>query len=193
MFKLIILLAIIPSLLNAQPCPRTGNGRNAKEQTADSLKNRDIEKSVPETLDISKLLAPGQDPGRFSNDQFVCVTGVIRYIKPGGPESCNCNTADKTKRDLHIYLSAENYTANNKSEMLIVELTPYTFRQFPNYHTAAFQKALIGKKVSITGWLFFDAEHIGVAENTKAPTTSESLIWRKTCWEVHPVTAITFL
>lgn len=41
--------------------------------------------------------------------------------------------------------------------------------------------------VDVTGWLMSDLEHVGNAENTNA---AGKRLWRKTIWEVHPVTAI---
>ncbi len=42
-----------------------------------------------------------------------------------------------------------------------------------------------GKCVAFTGFLFYDSIHADEAENT-APGRKGN--WRKTAWEVHPVT-----
>ncbi len=43
-----------------------------------------------------------------------------------------------------------------------------------------------GKCVAFTGFLFYDSIHADEAENT-APGRKKN--WRKTAWEVHPVTS----
>jgi hypothetical protein len=45
----------------------------------------------------------------------------------------------------------------------------------------------LGRCVRVRGWMLFDAEHKGEAENT-APGRPRN--WRATAWEIHPVTSI---
>ena len=49
---------------------------------------------------------------------------------------------------------------------------------------------LRGRKVTFTGWLFFDAQHSPSARNTNPRGTHN---WRATCWEIHPVTEMAVL
>ena len=44
--------------------------------------------------------------------------------------------------------------------------------------------------MKITGWLFFDDHHKLEADNTDLGDNKGKKNWRRTCWEIHPVTKI---
>ena len=65
---------------------------------------------------------------------------------------------------------------------MICEITP----KYIGRDTIDF-KSKIGKKVRITGYLFYDLEHRHNAINTCNTCTN---VWRASCWEIHPVCKI---
>jgi hypothetical protein len=52
------------------------------------------------------------------------------------------------------------------------------------------RRRLTGRRCRVEGWLLYDTEHDGEAENT-AP--GRALNWRATAWEIHPVTRVEVL
>ena len=173
-------LILISNLCIAQ-CPIQGNAKNNKEATANKLKNRDIILKTNDTIKIEDILKDGSDFTRFSNGSYTKITGYVVEVKQGGVESCNCESIIDSLQDTHIYISLSPNA--EKKDCIIVEITP-RFKRL-NKGTNAF--LLKGKLVSIYGYLFFDEEHKQSAVNTCKTCTT---VWRKTCWEIHPVCKI---
>ncbi len=162
-------------------CPNTGDGTNAKMRTMDSLKNRPCAPNkIDKSITINSILAPGDDTRRFNPSTYVSITGYVALVKRGGPETCNCHSKDKTQWDTHIEIIADPQHPGTLNAM-ICEATRYGTIKYED------ARKLIGKKVQITGYLFFDAEHWQNARNTNPNGTD---LWRATCWEAHPVVSI---
>jgi hypothetical protein len=170
------------------PCPQKGNSPSKAFQRMDSLKNRNI-LGIPDTLDLGSFLAFSDDRGKFSQKTYAVLTGYVQAIKPGEAESCNCNTQDPSKWDLHICLSTLPVDTA-RSHVMVAELTPYSYKANKLYHDPKWQKSLVGKKVTITGWLFWDYLHFKNAINTARFSPIPDIIWRQTCWEIHPITNV---
>lgn len=147
--------------------------------TADTFVNGPI-------TDINSGAGAGFDPNKGAD-----VTGYIAEIKSGGAETCNCQTTDQQWWDTHIYVSPVP-GVTDKSKCFIVEVTP-RFRlnggsSLVNESTQQLESSLpVGTKIEITGWQFYDTEHLQNAANN--PHHAKS-VWRATCWEIHPVTDI---
>jgi len=162
-------------------CPVKGDSSNKKYQSVDSLKNRTVSGTSATVLSLTDVLKPGDDTKRYSSKDFVKITGYVFLVKFGGPETCNCHSSEADQKDIHIELVADMKTGSNEKSM-IVEINRFTRAQDKSMDYDAV-KQLSGKKVEVTGWLFFDAEHKQNAVNTRPNGTS---LWRATCWEVHP-------
>ena len=157
------------------------------------LKNRfDVPKaSEIKTLEIKDLIATDAVKTKFTQGTPVQVTGYVYLVKPGDPESCNCNTKDETYKDTHIELTI-NSTETGPKNILIVEITPRMrelMQKNEDWSTAAIQKKYLNHMVTVQGWLFYDEEHENVAFATKPGNPKD---WRASCWEVHPITSIAF-
>jgi hypothetical protein len=78
-----------------------------------------------------------------------------------------------------------------ETETMVVEVTPRWRAAMRargvDWTTPALRQQLIGRQVQFTGWLLFDTDHVHEAVNT-APGKPRD--WRKTVWEIHPVTVI---
>ena len=195
---LLFLLIILSNLVIAQICPPKGDKDNAKFMALDVLKNRNVAGTVDNTVTLEKMLTRGDDTKRFTSSQYVKVTGYVILVKYGGAETCNCHNkkfnpktgkfdgdtfTDKSQFDIHIEL-AEN-PGDKSTQANIVEINRYTQRDNPLL-TFANIKKMVGKKVEVQGFLFFDEEHHQNAVNTSL----KGNLWRATCWEIHPCMSI---
>lgn len=168
--------------LLAAPCPPEGDNPNPKLQALDRLKNRTTAATnISPAITLEKILAPGNDSTRWNETDSATITGYVVEVKLGGLESCNCHS--KINRDWHIVIGATAKGLPNNC--MIVEITP----NFPL--PGLNPKSLLGKKIQVTGHLLYDTEHWAQSDNTAKK--GEKLIWRKTAWELHPVTKIVVL
>ena len=178
-------LLIILSLFSNAQCPVRGSGKPSQWH-ADSLKNRPI---VNECIDSSITLSWLLGDSTMNENSYVRIEGYIIKVAHGGAESCNCKTADKSKRDTHIYIGAEPGLTDTKN-CIVVELTPESYKHNLSYDYAKF---LTGKKVAVEGYIFYDKEHEKNAVNTTHSPLSSVSVWRASCFELHPVSKITEL
>jgi hypothetical protein len=176
-------------------CPPEGNpspngSRYEQLKAVNLLKNRvqgPVESTV-QHLSLTAFLAPGDDRDRWNTSTAVELEGYVRDVKSGGKETCNCRTTDSQKYDTHIELTTG---PNDNGLPMIVEVTPPWRALRANagmdWSTSGLQSELEGHKVRMRGWLLFDSEHIGNSENTNPEGSN---LWRRTAWEIHPVTGI---
>ncbi len=175
-----------------------GNAKAERVFHTNELKNS---LQSPSTIDAAITLeeiskSSKNDKMRFTEGTAVEVTGFIFDIIPGGSETCNCSSADDFLRDTHIPLVTKLSGAFSKSTV-VVEVTPKIRHYMDSVKHIDWStdtlKKLIHKKVKVKGFLLFDAEHIMEAVNTDPKNILGKSNWRKTCWEVHPVTSIEVL
>jgi len=162
-------------------CPVKGSNNNHKFQHLDSLKNRSVAGSKIKTINLSEFLKSGKDENRFSNNDYVQTEGYVYLIKLGGSETCNCHSKDKEQQDIHIEICDTITSETINKDCMIVEINRYTRASNSAMDYKAI-KQMVGKRVLIQGWLFFDEEHKQNAVNTDP----DGKDWRKTCWEIHP-------
>ena len=176
-----VLITIVFSLwfTTTGDCPQKGDSTKADHQQMDLLKNRiTTSTNINKNITLEKILKPGNDTSRFSNNDYTDITGYVYEVKWGGAETCNCHSKDKSQLDIHIELVSSLTGASNEKAM-VVEITRYSKGSYTYEQIRAFR----GKKVEIKGWMFFDEEHEQNAVNTRPNGTN---LWRATCWEIHP-------
>jgi len=179
--------------LNHRPCPLQGDAKSPEVKALNRLKGRyhsPVTSDIDPTVTLTAMVAPGDDENRFNTRSAATITGLVLKVMVGGKETCNCHATAADERDTHIVLAPSE--GAEEIETVIVEVTPRTRllheRSGPDaWTTDALKRKYEGKWVEVTGWLLFDMEHIGQAENTN-PGGAKN--WRATCWEVHPVTSI---
>jgi len=185
---LILLLSSVIKVSMAQ-CPNYGSATDPDYQALNKGKNKSVK--IPETWTIQPLplnmlinSTKKNDANLYQNGAYVYTDGYLISAEEEGPESCNCNKAIKAKKngDVHIYLGLAPNAVNKKC--IIVEITPAYKKVHPDYAEALVKN----KKVRVEGLLLFDFDHKGNTVNT---CQSCGNVWRKTCWEIHPVTKIT--
>ena len=140
-------------------------------------------------ITLNDLISSGNDE-QFPIDKAVILTGYVFNVKMGGVETCNCKTTDPAYRDTHIELTPDDQHTGPEYRV-IVEVTPriraILAAKGIDWSTETLKETLIGHKVKISGWLFYDAEHKGQAFATNPSNEKD---WRATCWEIHPITYI---
>lgn len=178
-------------ILTAQPCPKYGDATTPEKKKLNVAKNRGVNVSstkVPEFLPLKNLLpsVKRDDRNLYADGAYVYSEGFLVSFEEEGPESCNCGKAKKSLKDgdVHMYLGLKKDAA--KKNCIVVEITPAFKKKYPAYKQLLQENA----KVRITGYLLFDFLHTKDAFTT---CTSCAGIWRKTCWEIHPVTKIELL
>ncbi|HNP21782.1 MAG TPA: hypothetical protein PKM63_22290 [Panacibacter sp.] len=175
-------------------CPVTGLDKNAHLPSANlvalnKLKNRGkTPTDIDESISLADILAPGNDRNRFSNNKAIKITGFIFNAKAGGTEDCNCFYGKEDFIDTHIEI-ALSAGETDKKKVMVVEITPRFKALHPEWRTNKIL-ALKGKKVTITGWMFFDEKHWQNSKNSNPRGTN---LYRATAWEIHPVTSFEVL
>jgi hypothetical protein len=185
---LLMLLLLFGNLTFAQPCPKSGNSTTPEKKKINVLKNAGVNVNsslTPEFLPLKNLLPSKKRKDRklYADGAYVTTEGYLISLEEEGPEACNCGKAKASLKngDVHMYLGLKKNA--KKIDCIVVEITPAFKKKHPDYGT------MLGEniKVSISGYLLYDFIHEPQAINT---CTSCSDAWRRTCWEIHPVTAI---
>jgi hypothetical protein len=174
-------------------CPPEGNAKLEHVRELNKFKNRAF---FPDSSDfnfsitLSKLLQPGDDTKRWSNNQAARIKGYVWDVKPGGMETVNCKAKDKAMRDTHIEL-VMNPMKTDKKDIMVVEITPrirhIMHQRGEDWSTKAIRTRFLGRWVEVEGWMMLDVEHTAQAENTNPGRPRN---WRGTAWELHPITSI---
>jgi hypothetical protein len=178
-------------------CAMPGNAKMQNAKTLNRKKNRDTaprSDQISSAVTLAALLRKGNDVTRWHDFEGAEITGYVFDVKPGGKETCNCAAADDEYKDTHIELVA-SASRSDKTERVIVEVSPRWRAKMKKgatdpWTTDELKSTLLHKWVRVRGWLMFDEEHKGQAENTNPGNKNN---WRATCWEIHPVTRLVLL
>jgi len=116
--------------------------------------------------------------------------GYVYDVKLGPVESVNCGARRVADRDTHIELVL-NPMDSSAARRVIVEVTPrwraIMAARGIDWSTRALRDHFLGRWARVRGWMLFDVEHKGEAENTALGRPRN---WRATAWEIHPITSI---
>jgi hypothetical protein len=162
------------------PTGKISEGTKAQNR----LKNRDdAPADIDESVTLAELLKKANN-NAFKPTQGVEITGYVVDVTPGGrQESCNCGRKDL--QDIHINVVARRSHAPDERQHFIVEITP-RWQEKLGKDFSDVRKELKDRCVKFTGFLFYDSIHAGESQNTRQKGKK---VWRRTAWEVHPVTA----
>ncbi len=176
-------------------CPPEGKTKVNRLKELNIKKNRyELPKSsdIDANVTMKALMEKGNDEERFDENMAAVIEGYIYDVTNTGKETCNCNATEENYQDVHIVIVKKKSYTKNKYHV-IVEITPRlrnkVFEKLGVENNKELRKKLIGMKVKVMGWLFFDAEHKVNSFNIN-PKGNKKTIWRATCWEIHPITNI---
>jgi hypothetical protein len=174
-------------------CPLEGKTTRTAVMALNRLKNRTVaplKADINPAISLTSVLEPGNDIGRWSELQAAIITGFVVAVKPGGPETVNCCATDPAHTDTHIELALSADDSQGIHHM-IVEVTPrwraIMAAKGKDWSTVNLRRSLVGRKITVVGWMMLDREHCNASENTN-PGGAHN--WRATCWEIHPISAL---
>lgn len=184
-------------------CPPEGQVRVPNEERREllmeknKLKNRyKSPRLISGEVTLRMLIGTGEDIDRWSESGAVSIVGVVNDVRSGGPETCNCQNGDKLHEDTHIEIVPARRDLSNPKRVFVVEVTSrvrYIKAKQGVDWTSKELESLAGKKVRITGWLFYDGEHEDQSFTYDPDNVNGKANNRATVWEVHPVTEIEIL
>jgi len=184
----LIITILIQNIAQAQPCPKYGNSTTPEKKKLNTLKNASINVSSsvsPLSIPLKNLIPAKKrkDKNLYSDGAYAYTEGFLVSFQEQGPEACNCNKAKaKLKNgDVHMYIGLKKNAL--KKDCIVVEITPAFKKKHPNYETLLEKNTM----VRITGYLLYDFIHEPQAINY---CTSCAGAWRRSCWEIHPITNI---
>jgi hypothetical protein len=177
-------------------CPAAGTATSLTGKALNVLKNRPMVPNgsqIRPAVSLAAMLADGDDHNRFSETDGAEITGYVIDVRQGGhPESVNCGNLGTLYTDTHIAVALS--PGQPITQAVIVEVTPVwraaMAKRGVDWRTETLQRTLLGHRVRFRGWLLFDVSHVKEAVNT-APSNPAD--WRKTVWEVHPITSMQVL
>jgi hypothetical protein len=179
-------------------CGLKGDAKAVRVFELNRMKNRATPPpTFHEAITAKWMMQPSNDDtGRFNTDWAARIRLYVTDVKKGGVETVNCHSTDVRFMDTHIEGNAFGPTYHG--EPMIVEVSPRWRAAMKtngvDWSTAGLNAALVGHWVEFEGWLLEDAEHRGNSENAESTVThrpgSTPNIWRRTTWELHPVTSI---
>jgi hypothetical protein len=168
----------------------------ARVRPLNRLKDRAVaprDADVDRRVTLEAMLAPGDDERRFDATHAAEVEGLVVAVSVGGVEAVNCFARDPAARDTHIELALTPDAP--RTQRVTVEVTPRWRAAMRtvgvDWSTAALRASLVGRRVRVRGWLFFDETHRDEAANTDSLDVRGPSNWRTTAWELHPVTSLT--
>jgi hypothetical protein len=193
----------LPDRKKIEKCSDEGRAKNpkkplsAEQKEFNKKKNRSasVPEGKPKKIKLEDMLQGREsvhDKDTWKEGTYVEISdaNLIDFKQQKG-ETCNCYEADKNpsdKGDIHINIGNDRSLKDkNNNYYMIVEITP----SYKELHGGILDslKNMEGGKVTIRGYLFYDDEHEKNSINYCRSCGNIST-WRKTCWEIHPVTYI---
>ena len=193
------------NLDNYRDCPMEGSAKSECTQDQNRLKNRwnsaPSDNQINADITLGAILEQGDDEDRWSNDDGAEITGYVASIEATGPESCNCGSDADGETDFHINVVASPQSHSDCSRM-IVEITPRW------QHLKSWTFDQVKHDIEHKWVKFLDFYHLRESLNTRHSNgfkcggkngpfncngPRNKTLWRRTAWEIHPVTSYSVL
>jgi hypothetical protein len=143
-------------------------------------------------------------------NQGVEVIAYVQDIYPGGTkgETANCGATRRDLVDTHINLVIDPNNASYSGKGILVAEVTERVRRLGNNGALSFvtpkgntrdwslrslKDRLTGRWVKLSGWLFFDRDHIQEDWRTDPEDSQGNENWRGHSWEIHPLMGIEVL
>ena len=206
MKKLVFLALIVATCISVyafkvagheDPCPNEGKpnpkkGKSAvlkpREKNVNKHKNR---QSIPGDADYDKTVTiekmyDSKDDSVWNEENAAAITGYVFRAVDNNMESCNCYTEDKTKYSINIYLSPTPIEKNTRTaDCIVAVVMPYSRTINKDWTSDYINEKLVGKRITVSGWLIYDIEHsVGSIMTNSNGTQPE----RRSIWGICPMT-----
>ncbi len=189
MLIVVVALALSTPWWIVYTCPVQHALIGEEELALIALKNRTrqpAESDFEQRVTLEAVLARGDDRARWSDERAAALEGYVVAVQPGAIEFANCLSF--TDRDTHVDIALVPDAP--PTERVVLEVTP-PMREWARQRgldwSLSALRALVGHRARFEGWLLWDVEHVDESENTNP---AQSGNWRRTAWELHPVTAM---
>jgi peptidoglycan hydrolase-like protein with peptidoglycan-binding domain len=140
---------------------------------------------VDQGVNIQDLTALGDDRSQWSEQNGAVLQAYVAGVRDVAVDPEYCLTHNPALLDTELELTAKP----GESTYVIGDITPQmrkkAARHGANWSTATLRQALLGKFVTVSGWLLYDSHHLQPAANADDAGT-----WRAMAWEIAPVTSI---
>ena len=167
-----------------------------------------LEANSPTTLGTRNHVDHAPELADLGEGNISAVIGYVYFAKVSPAESdkqgetSNCQLTGELNSDYHIGIGFDPDLAQKlrqgvrtsrtllQQTSIIVEMTPHFRGRFqPRWNIHQVKKTL-GRQVKVVGQLMLDNEHVIPAQNCGRPGGNLRTCWRKSAWEIHPVTEL---
>ena len=114
-------------LPDGSECGLEGSAKRKNDKGFNLLKNRT---NFPQKSDFeplfnwNKIQEESDDRRKFNARRAAILRGYVVAVSMSNPESCNCNSKEPDYRDTHIVLAPDKNSKDDKSQHVVVEVTP---------------------------------------------------------------------
>jgi peptidoglycan hydrolase-like protein with peptidoglycan-binding domain len=155
---------------------------------SDALRKRTsppTEADIDPSVNIQNLTAQEDDRSQWSEQKGAVFQAYVAGVRDVAVDPEYCLTHNPALLDTELQLTAQP----QESTYVIGDITPQmrkeAARHGVDWSTATLRQALLGKTVTVSGWLLYDSHHVQPATNADGADT-----WRAMAWEIAPVTSI---
>lgn len=161
-----------------------------------------LDAGLPSTLHRGNHALHADELVQMGEGNIYGLTGYLYVVEPSGAESSNCELTGPDDVDYHIVIGFDPGVAQNlasgahltkkqkaalKAQGVVVEMTPQSRAQFHPAWDDTLVGNYLGRQVKVVGQLMVDNEH-RVPKDDCALPGHKATCWRKSVWELHPVT-----
>ena len=171
-------------------CAGSGDATDPVQVAFNQAVNRSDLPQAPDfdaNATLSALLKGGDDTTRWSSGRAAAVDGYVLAVERGGAEGANCH--GRAGYDTVLEIGAT--PGAGRAERFLAKVTPrlraLATANGQDWSLPGLERAYLGKRVHLEGWLVFDQEHAPWSANTVKPHVTPD---RGTAWELHPVISI---
>jgi hypothetical protein len=183
---------------NQSPDPALDPVKVLGESDVDAL-----EAGLPATLHRGNHALVADELAQMGEGNIYALTGYLYAVQPSGAESSNCELTGPDDIDFHILVGFDPAAAHSlaggqltkkqqgalKAQAVVVEMTPHTRAQSHPAWDDTLVAGYVGRQVKVVGQLTVDNEH-RVPKDDCGLAAHKATCWRRTVWELHPVTQV---
>jgi len=161
-----------------------------------------LDAALPTPLHRGNHALYADELAQMGEGNIYALTGYLYLVQPADAESSNCELTAPDDVDYHIVIGFDPAVAQQlasgahltkkqqaalKAQGVVVEMTPHSRAQSHPAWDDTLLAGYVGRQVKAVGQLLVDNEH-RVPKDDCALPNHKATCWRKSVWELHPVT-----